>query len=188
MTIAYHGSSVHNLKNLEFKVEHSRFINALDFTYGHAIYLAAEESIARNYATHSLYTIEINGNIFDNTNTESIYKVMSDLAIFLNQDKNYFKEVDLVESTIKGISEGDYIDIFEQIRLIVDSDQYLYENILDSLNGEDPSDKIREFEENFIKMNPVFKYLDKSLGYLYICYDKNGDCLNIVNEEIIESN
>lgn len=182
--IVYHGSNKSNLNNLLFREENAEFINAYRDTYGNGIYLAENRELALGYASSSIYTVKINSNIFDNTSIEDLINCLNKIEEFLNIPKGLFMKNELINSTITHISTGDLGQLFYQLNLIIDSDYDFYQEVV-KYTGEDISDKIDLFEKEWLIKYPVYKYLDQDIGNIFVCYDHEGKCLEIINEEVI---
>lgn len=182
--IVYHGSNKSNLNNLLFIEENAEFINAYKDTYGTGIYLAESKELALGYASSSIYTVKINSNIFDNTSIKDLKNCLNEIEKYLKIPKDFFIKYELINSTITHISTGDLGQLFYQLNLIIDSDYDLYQEVL-KYTGEDISDKIDLFEKEWLAKYPVYKYLDQDIGNIFVCYDHEGKCLEIIDEEVI---
>jgi len=184
--IVYHGSSCSKLKRLEYSEETSRFGGEMNLVHGAGIYLTVSKEEALAYATASLYTIKVSGEVFDATDSEILSSFVASLFNSWNVDLSHLQNTS-IQSLIKKTSQGKISGVgFSQSLFIVISNEI-------SLYGEIIQDKFNDdldALENSIKAAfsyPLVKIHHQGNNTDWIiCLDHDGRGIEIVEEEIID--
>ena len=182
---AYHGSHLSGLKGLTYTEENSRFGGDANLVHGAGIYLTLSKNEAKAYATSSLYTLEVTGDIFDATDEEVLQEYVKQLLKSWDVDLQ-LAENSTIQNLIKQTARGDTSGVYfgKNLSDVFSNDISLYSYILqDKFN--DDIDALCESAEQAFQYN-LIKIRHKGNGTNWIiCLDHEGSGLEIINEEVI---
>lgn len=181
--LAYHGSHVSGLKQLEYTEENSRFGGKDKLLHGAGIYLTLSRTEAEGYGEH-LYIVNVVGSVFDTTN-ESVLELFintffSDHGINLKHIKN--KEIQsLIRLTTIGEASG--VFFHKDLFLVLTNEYSLYHDILETAFKGDSDLLLKELELSF--PYNLIQIRNKSNGNDWlICLSPEGKGLDIIEETI----
>lgn len=182
---AYHGSHSSGLKKLTYTEENSRFGGEANLVHGAGIYLTLSKNEAKAYATASLYTLEITGEVFDATDEEVLQDYVKDLFKNWNLDlelANNKTIQNLIKQTTQGHTSG--VSFAKNLSDVFSNDISLYSSILQE-KFQDDIDALSEATESSFHYKLV-KIKHKGNGtYWVICLDHEGRGIEIVEEELM---
>lgn len=182
---AYHGSHSSGLKKLTYTEQNSRFGGEANLVHGAGIYLTLSKNEAKAYATSSLYTIEVTGEVFDATDEEVLQEYVKNLFNQWNLDPSLL-ENKTIQNLIKQTAQGDTsgVSFAKNLADVFVNDFNLYFPILQEKFNDD-IDSLSEATESAFYYK-LIKLKHKGNGtYWIICLDHEGLGLEIVHEELI---
>lgn len=182
---AYHGSHSSGLKKLTYTEENSRFGGEANLVHGAGIYLTLSKNEAKAYATSSLYTIEITGEVFDASDEEVLQSYVKDLFNQWNLDRSLTENKtiqNLIKQTAQGHTSG--VSFAKNLADVFANDISLYSPVLQEKFNDDIDSLFEATESAFYYK--LIKIKHKGNGtYWIICLDHEGQGLEIVDEELI---
>lgn len=179
--VYYHGSSVSGLKTLEYAEDFSRFGGDANLLHGAGIYLTDTENEAMAYATSSLYKVQVNGSIFDTTDTENLEDFVKNLFHTWGVDPDNSKHP-MIQSIILSTSRGDIsgVGFPEALFTVISNESDLY-HLACEVFDED-IDKVNEsvHAQFYYKLIKV-RHKGNGTNWI-ICLDHSGYGLEILEE------
>jgi hypothetical protein len=181
---AYHGSHQSGLKKLTYTEENSRFGGDANLVHGAGIYLTLSKEEAKAYATSSLYTLEISGEVFNATDEE----VLSNFVLQLCNSWDISKDIlsnSNIQSLIKRTACGDIsgVAFAKNVSDIFSNDINLYSEILHSKFNDD-LDALLDATESFFHYKLIqIRHKGNGTDWI-ICIDHEGTGIAVVSEEI----
>jgi hypothetical protein len=172
----FHGSSKSGLKKLVYKAEYCERVETLKRVEGEGIYLTSNWLLAYEYATKSVYEVQIDdSDILDGTKLEVLQGLISsarEMCEISHELEKGEKIIDACQKVLDGdsaLSEFSY-----SISKVLDNDEGLY-TITENT-------EIVSVLHSLVKRYPVHHSFHKTLGNIYVCFDFSGDCLKIIGE------
>ena len=179
---AYHGSHLSGLKKLIYTEENSRFGGDANLVHGAGIYLTISKEEALAYATSSLYSIEISGEVFDATDPEVLKAFILNLLNTWNVSLDIINN-ETLKSLIKRTSQGDIsgVSFAKNISDVFSNDYSLYSAVLQE-KFQDDIDALSSSVESLFHFK-LIKIRHKGNGTDWvICTDHDGYGLEIIDE------
>ena len=185
--LVYHGSHVSGLKKLSYTEENSRFGGEANLVHGAGIYLTVSKEEARAYATSSLYTLEVSGDVFDATDRE----VLQEYVVNLLKSWKVSEEIvnhktiqNLIRQTSLGESSG--VVFAKNLGDVFANEIDLYGEILQERFLDDVDALCSATESSFSYRLIKVRHKGNQTDWV-ICLDHEGLGLEILEEETIES-
>lgn len=180
--LAYHGSHQTGLTKLTYTEENSRFGGEANLVHGAGIYLTLSKEEAKAYATASLYTVNITGEVFDATDENILSNYIIQICKSWNLSVKILKTKtiqDLIKRTARGDVSG--ISFAKNVSDIFSNDISLYSEILQNKFNDDV-DALSDAAESFFQYK-LIKVRHKGNGTDWvICLNHDGSGLEVVSE------